>query len=131
MLSLRECWFEKILSGEKNVEVRLTWPTQIETPFRAFLYCSGHGESGGKVGGECVVDRLEYIVAGGEARADTLKALCLTREELSAYRKGREAYLLYLRGVQRYDEPMPLRAFRCRGFRMRRPPQSWCYVEEA
>lgn len=39
MISIRPEWVEKIISGEKTIEVRKTVP-KIETPFRCFIYCT-------------------------------------------------------------------------------------------
>lgn len=37
MISIRPEWVEKIMSGEKTIEVRKTAP-KIETPFKCFVY---------------------------------------------------------------------------------------------
>lgn len=39
MLSIRPEWVEKILSGEKTIEVRKTRP-KLEMPFKCFIYCT-------------------------------------------------------------------------------------------
>ena len=39
ILSIRPKWCEKIISGEKTVEVRKTRP-KLETPFKAYIYCT-------------------------------------------------------------------------------------------
>lgn len=39
MLSVRPKWCEKIISGEKTVEVRKTRP-KLETPFKCYIYCT-------------------------------------------------------------------------------------------
>lgn len=39
MLSVRPKWCEKIISGEKTVEVRKNRP-KLETPFRCYIYCT-------------------------------------------------------------------------------------------
>ncbi len=39
MLSIRPEWCEKILNGEKTVEIRKTKP-KIETPFKVYIYCT-------------------------------------------------------------------------------------------
>ena len=43
MLSIRPKWCEKIISGEKTVEVRKKRP-KLETPFECYIYCTigGH-----------------------------------------------------------------------------------------
>lgn len=39
MLSIRPKWCEKIISGEKTIEVRKNRP-KLETPFKAYIYCT-------------------------------------------------------------------------------------------
>lgn len=39
LISIRPEWVEKILSGEKTVEVRKTRP-KLETPFKCYIYCT-------------------------------------------------------------------------------------------
>lgn len=39
MLSIRPKWCEKIISGEKTIEVRKTRP-KLETPFKCYIYCT-------------------------------------------------------------------------------------------
>lgn len=41
LLSIRPNWRKLIWSGMKTVEVRKTRPT-LETPFKAYIYCTGH-----------------------------------------------------------------------------------------
>lgn len=41
LLSIRPNWCKLIWSGMKTVEVRKTRPT-LETPFKAYIYCTGH-----------------------------------------------------------------------------------------
>jgi len=42
MLSIRPEWLQKILSGQKTVELRLSRPN-LTPPFMVFLYCSCKG----------------------------------------------------------------------------------------
>lgn len=39
MISIKPKWVEKIMSGEKTIEVRKTAP-KIETPFKCYIYCT-------------------------------------------------------------------------------------------
>lgn len=43
LLSIRPNWCKLIWSGMKTVEVRKTRPT-LETPFKAYIYCTGHDD---------------------------------------------------------------------------------------
>ena len=40
LISIRPKWVEKIVSGEKTLEVRKTRP-KLETPFKCYIYCTG------------------------------------------------------------------------------------------
>lgn len=42
LISIRPKWCEKIISGEKTIEVRKTRP-KLETPFRCYIYCTLQG----------------------------------------------------------------------------------------
>ena len=95
LISIRPKWCEKIVNGEKTIEVRKTRP-KLETPFKVYIYCTlpkyPHEDfiatdyskpqfyGGGKVIGEvCDEYGCAYCENGGH---------------------------------------------------IKRPPQSWCYVEE-
>lgn len=43
MLSIRPKWCEKIVSGEKTIEVRKTRP-KLDTPFKCYIYCTIGGQ---------------------------------------------------------------------------------------
>lgn len=43
MLSIRPKWCEKIVNGEKTIEVRKTRP-KLQTPFKCYIYCSAGGD---------------------------------------------------------------------------------------
>ena len=73
LISIRPEWVEKILNGEKTLEVRKTRP-KLETPFKVYIYCTAGNLSyevsnetvcnisGGKlVVGEFVCDKIDVI----------------------------------------------------------------------
>jgi len=107
MLSIRPEWIDKILSGEKTIEVRKTRP-KVPPPFTVYIYCTKpkfehedffvtdagtnkirafHG--GGKVVAEFFCD--EIVWHGGESlivkedREAALDGSCLSREQLFEY----------------------------------------------
>lgn len=164
MLSIRPKWCEKIVNGEKTIEVRKTKP-KLDTPFKCYIYCTlpkyPHEDfiatdypmpqfyGGGKVIGEFICDRCCGIVCVG---FDVVNAAKLTREDLEAYLAGGEGYGWHISDLLIYDQPRELTEFRrscpndlyCEACAMysnnngicnngalplRRPPQSWCYVE--
>ena len=174
LISIRPKWCEKIVNGDKTIEVRKTRP-KMNTPFKCYIYCtlpkyphedfiatdypSPQFYGGGKVIGEFTCERIALIAYdGGELSSTTNAAFspatCLTRSEIIAYigDKGR-CYGWHMSNLRIYDTPRELSEFRracpnswycesCAMYRenngtcgnerlqLKRPPQSWCYVEE-
>lgn len=116
-----------------------------------------HGADGkirkanGKVIGEFICDRIYELAPLNHAPDDVEKQACLKREEIVNYLKG-TGYGWHIVDLRIYDQPRELTAFRrlcpndlcCEACAMysnnngicnngalplRRPPQSWCYVE--
>ena len=188
MLSIRPKWVEKIVSGEKTIEVRKTRP-KLETPFKCYICCTLQGcneffrvdlgrdvakwnrgkwaDRKGKVIGEFTCDRIYKIdkdstdflfKAGGlsvyKQAAEEKCGLCvaMTDDELHGYLGHYQGYGWHISDLLIYAQPRELTAFRrlcpndlyCEACAMysnnngicnngalplRRPPQSWCYVE--
>lgn len=159
LISIRPKWAEKIANGEKTIEVRKTRP-KLDTPFKCYIYCTlprrPHEDfirtdypkpqfyGGGKVIGEFICERIAVIAYdGGELSSTTNAAFspatCLSQAEIIAYigDKGR-CYGWHISDLLIYDKPRELDEFT--GLRdtrfgaepveIKRPPQSWCYVEE-
>lgn len=187
LLSIRPRWCQKIVRGEKTIEIRKTRP-RLETPFKVYIYCTlpkyPHEDyittehplpqfcGSGKVIGEFVCDRTDRLArVGFDGSGEPAKycicnsdmsvwpvdgiceEACLTQEELEKYLGGYEGYGLHISGLKVYDTPKELSEFRkacahdwycdscamyrenngtCgdESLRLKRPPQSWCYVEE-
>lgn len=173
LISIRPQWCEKIVNGEKTIEVRKTRP-KLETPFKAYIYCTMpdakdqhnilelHGADGkirkanGKVIGEFTCERIAPITYDGgrlwcPTNAAFSPATCLSQAEIIAYigDKGR-CYGWHITDLLIYDQPRELSEFQratdpcdschaeytwectdCKKFSgdIKRPPQSWCYVE--
>lgn len=147
LISIRPKWVEKIIRGEKTLEVRKTRP-KLETPFRVYIYRTKgtvphiingkwvQMEVGGTVIGEFTCDRIYGLAPLNHAPDDVEQQACLTREEIVRYLKG-VGYGWHISGLKLYSEPKELAQFdglrETRfGFELRqleRPPQSWCYVE--
>lgn len=174
LISIRPKWCEKIISGEKTIEVRKTRP-KLDTPFKCYIYCtlpkyphedfivtdypSPQFYGGGKVIGEFTCDRIYEIRKRGipenfdycylslnewgnddiETEIRAISASCVSKEELNAY--GSKAPLLYgwhISNLRIYDTPRELSEFTglrdtrfgAAPYDIKRPPQSWCYVEE-
>lgn len=169
LISIRPEWVEKILAGEKTLEVRKNSPN-METPFKVYIYCTAGNLSyevnngmmcnisGGKlVVGEFLCETILPIqvecsspVALGAGIE--IPGTCLTDRQILEYLgNGKQGYAWHISDLKIYDQPKPLNAFKgpckikvgcwecpyynyttveCDGRTIKRPPQSWCYVEE-
>ncbi len=124
-----------------------------------FIYPANYGYAmkhdipvlSGKVIGEFVCDRIKWIgqtnLVVKEDAEEALAGTCLTRKDIFEYlglprEKGddryRECYGWHISDLVIYDEPKELGEFtheKTSGVwstkeRIKRPPQSWCYVDE-
>lgn len=156
MLSIRPKWCEKIISGEKTVEVRKNRP-KLETPFKCYIgETQGWVEKdgimafrlGGRVIGEFTCDRID------EYDDDTifsfrhedyarwndfgLDRACMHPEDFQNYADGKWLYGWHIVDLRIYDQPRELSEFTglrntrfgAAPYDIKRAPQSWCYVEE-
>ena len=110
LLSIRPEWCEKILSGEKTVEIRKTRP-KLEPPFKCYIYCTlagsdslfmdvlnrnvaawtrgGWPEKKGRVIGEFICDDIrrigpEYCVVKEDIES-AIVGSCLTVPQVKDY----------------------------------------------
>lgn len=156
LISIKPKWCDKIVNGEKRIEVRKTRP-KLDTPFKCYIYCTQSGVAlgawgkHGKVIGEFICDRIYELAPLNHAPDDVERKACLTREEIVKYLKG-IGYGWHITDLRIYDTPRELGEFRracpnswyCESCAMhrenngtcgneslqiKRPPQSWCYVE--
>lgn len=178
LISIRPKWCEKIVNGEKTIEVRKTRP-KLQTPFKCYIYCTmDHpyisvscgeldklnyrtntvGRCNGKVIGEFTCDQTFPINVFDNGSIQNwlfehMERSCLAYEELAGYiGNGKTGHGWHISGLLIYDQPRELTAFRraCKNswycescamywenngtcgnesLQIRRPPQSWCYVE--
>jgi predicted transcriptional regulator len=171
MLSIRPKWCEKIVNGDKTIEVRKTKP-KLETPFRCYIYCTLQGcneffrvdlvgdvakwrrgkwaDRKGNVIGEFTCDRIyeletrspggSYYVKGeGQPTTnDVARQSCLTLKDMHEYLQAKVGYGWHISDLKIYDTPKELDEFTflretkfgAEPVTIKRPPQSWCYVEE-
>lgn len=136
IISIKPEWVEKIISGEKTIELRKSFPKQV-TPFRCFIYVSqdftnyrGNTDevwaSRGKVIGECdIVDDLPAFYGDNVPSYIYHKSGddCLTHAERLDYLKGKHGHGWRIAWLDVYEMPRPLS-----DFHLDRAPQSWCYV---
>lgn len=146
LVSIRPEWCELIMRRKKTLEIRKSRPN-LETPFKCYIYCTKAPKGwlrvdkmiqlDTKVIGEFVCDG---IIRNCEmSNADIAeKQGCIKREKLLQYSNGKELYGWHISNLKIYDTPKELNFFV--GLRktkfgyepveIKRPPQSWCYVDE-
>ena len=123
LISIKPKWCELIASGKKTIEIRKTKP-RIDTPFKCYIYKT----TTGKVIGEFVCDKMLLIAILAHSMVSTLDRMraCLSAEEIIEYAAGNSyVYGWRISELEIYDKPKELSEFA-----IKRPPQSWCYVEE-
>lgn len=159
LISIRPEWCQKIISGEKTIEIRKTRP-RLPTPFKCYIYQTkpkkgAEDERSGKVIGEFVCDYIHSIYPPYSGKTE---GTCLTRKQIYEYSTGDRLYYWHISELCLYDIPLDTAAFRRRcihadddqwdysclecnlsdqtgddvrcGRRVERAPQSWCVVEE-
>lgn len=111
LISIKPKWVEKIMSGEKTIEVRRTAPK--ETPFKGYIYCckdnaqeivllkdyknrfsfgdyrnaDGHfyDVANRTVIGEFICNEVERFIVGSSRSDDIEKLACLSYNEMISY----------------------------------------------
>ena len=118
LMSMKPEWWEKILGGEKTLEIRKTHPQneRLEWPVTVLVYVSGTGAVQGQ------------FLCPGEVSYRTMQDLeemsCVPCEDLLKYAKGRRLSGWIVQSPEKFDAPSPLAEFG-----LDRPPMSWQYVE--
>lgn len=157
LISIRPDWVEKILSGEKTLEVRKN-RSNMEPPFKCYIYCTNSGVATGmwgkhgKVVGEFTCNKVTHLFSNSRfwLNEDDVLQTCLSAAEIRKYANGATGlYGWHISDLVGYDKPKELSEFprpfeNCigkvcdeygcayceNGGHIKRPPQSWCYVEE-
>lgn len=133
LISIRPKWCEKIVDGEKTVEVRKTRP-KLNTPFKCYIYCTlpkyPHEDfiatdypkpqfyGGGKVIGEFMCDEIARVNIsgfwdeGGRQLENRIADTCLTPMALCEYAGVRVCYGWHISDLKIYDAPRELGEFR-------------------
>lgn len=158
LISIRPEWVEKILAGEKKMEVRKTRPNMV-TPFKCYIYCTNSGVAmgmwgkHGKVIGEFTCNKVTNLFSNSRfwLDGDYVLQTCLSAAEIRKYANGANGlYGWHISKLEIYDDPKQLNRFKrwnreckyndlgfaipncgtCQDCIVKKPPQSWCYVEE-
>ena len=138
LISIRPKWGEKIISGEKTIEVRKTRP-KLEAPFKVYIYCTkdvrkqfwtgprysyvdDHSHNAfdkcgnGKVIGEFLCDQIiEDRTFGHDEKF--YSAACMSACDAAAYAVESPMYGWHISNLKIYDSPRELGDF-------------WLYNEE-
>ena len=132
LISIRPMWSQKIMSGQKTVEVRKTRP-KMNPPFKCYIYKCGNG----KVIGEFLCDEIIEDRTYGH-NEEFYRAACMSAYDAAAYAMQSPMYGWHISDLRVYDHPRDLWEFT--GLRqtrfgwepvpITRPPQSWRYVVE-
>lgn len=146
LASIKPFWAGKVYSGEKGVELRKTAPSPEsgtwDRHLTVYLYESGTG----LVTGEFEMCGVEWCGVPFFTWGNT----CLTDAQAREYGPDKKGWYCgwHILRATKYDEPKRLCDFHKVGYseakssvygwtvqeeiswQIRRPPQSWCYVEE-
>lgn len=160
LISIQPKWCEKIMSGEKTIEVRKSAPKEV--PFKCYIYCTkeseiiwagafgDRGKWNGHIIGEFICDKVIHIQAYRDRECIfhltnmdeyDLHKTCLKPYELYNYLANcgtntNIAYngcLWHISDLKIYDKPKELSEFSKVGFGHIVPlkrPNNWQYVEE-
>lgn len=141
LISIRPMWSQKIMSGQKTVEVRKTRP-KMDTPFKCYIYCTAgrpdlnipisqerlmrdYLETGsmksmncplgnGKVIGEFTCNRVTNLFSNSRFWLDEDDVLhtCLSAAEMRKYANGANGlYGWHISGLKIYNTPKELSEF--------------------
>lgn len=89
----------------------------------------GYGKYNGKIIAEFTLNEVETIEKNQVYNASVVRHnACLNIMQLHDYIKGKRFHAWHIDDLKIYDEPRELSEFVCRK-PLKRPPQSWCYVE--
>lgn len=139
LISIRPKWCEKIVNGEKTIEVRKTAPK--EEPFKAYIYCTkaksqwrfsnyegAYENSAGEIVyaqrhiiGEFVCDKVysiknrgsRFSVADEEQSVtnEIARQSCLDYDDMVGYLGNKDGYGLHITALKIYDKPKELSEF--------------------
>lgn len=131
LISIKPKWVEKIVSGEKPIEVRKTAPKEV--PFKCFIYMTqGTYKDLGlyreciyqnrmKVIGEFICDEVEIFSVGSLRSDDIEKLACLSYNEMINYfykpeeldgKTAKQGFAWHISDLKIYDKPKELSEFR-------------------
>lgn len=118
ILSLHQKWWQKMVTGEKILELRKTKP-RCAAPFRVLVYVTG----GVGVVGEFVCPEVLEIKNFREAEGKSM----VPARDIYNYAAGsrKKVYGWEVSAVREYEKPLTLAALG-----VKRAPQSWQYIDK-
>ena len=131
MISIKPQYVEKILNGEKTIEIRKTIP-KCELPCNVYIYCTKGKKSykcvsnfdedllNGKVVAEFTLNKVDTLERDlndwlpknrYDVSNELLKDINLNQEQLWNYGQGKTLYAWYIDDLKIYDKPKLLQVF--------------------
>ena len=154
ILSIHPNWVQKIISGEKTIEIRKTAPA-VATPFRCLIYMTKERYRGDMAaialnrntkhffdGEQRVVAQftcygverfdLPYPAYWPEYKASyqyILDGSRLSYDDLHRYAGSRPLFAWHIDDLKVFESPKLISDFCRNGNPIKRPPHSWCYCD--
>lgn len=132
LISIKPKWFDKIVSGEKTIEVRKTAPKEV--PFKCYIYMTQGTykdlclyseyiyQNRMKVIGEFICDKVysiknqgnSFVVANEEQGVtnEIARQSCLDYDDMVGYLGNKDGYGWNISDLKIYDKPKELSEFR-------------------
>lgn len=158
LISIQPQWVAMIVHKKKTLEIRKTMP-KCDLPCKVYIYCSwGDMRTNymlgkrGKVVAEFTLNDVErfdvpypaYFYKVEKQLQHIVQGSCLPLTQIHHYLKNNSGYAWHIDNLKIYDTPKELSEFThnvpdyTNGVLMysikkeplKRPPQSWCYVEK-
>lgn len=140
LISIKPRWIRLMLSKEKRLEIRKSYPKLLETPFKAIVYCTKDVKDelvipqvsdkpvNGKIIGEFTCESVIGFTVPFLDSFETmdeviLKESCVTWEQLHWYAGRRKIYGWEISSFVLYKEPKNLEEFG-----MHSGPLCWNYI---
>ena len=129
-----------IRSGKKKWEIRKTLPVCLKAKEPVRCLCC-ESASGGKITAEFIIDHvtiecLESILRINDGNIEPWEYIgktCVQWKQLCEYVNNRPLQPIYFWHISNMIDYCTSKGYRVRNiseFGLKRPPQSWCYVEE-
>lgn len=120
-MSIHKQYCDAILSGAKTIELRKSAPSNIEAPFKVYMYETLQKGGCGKLVGEficseiiktdlfSIVNRYLNNTEDNLLRTEYAKKICCPLEDIYTYAYNRKfLYLYIIKKYKKYSEPVDL-----------------------